>query len=436
MRDLNQAESSAIDMDFESSAVPQKERKSFWSITIVWLGFVFVITSMMTGGGLAAGLSFKEILISITIGNIFLSIIAIAVANMSSRTGLSFALITRYTFGNKGSKIATLFVPIVNIGWYTIQAATYGNFIASVLNIEGIGEFLILFLSAIIMGIFAFSGIRAITILGYVAIPAIIFLSIGTAIKAGSLAGWEYVITWIPNENISLVNGVTIVIGTWILSTATCIADTMRFARNSKQAMISAAVGLLGGNSLLILCGAIAGIAMNESDLTSVLLKLGLVIPSLILMTTNIFTTNAANLYSSSLNLANSFRTDRRKIIAIVLLVSGLLCLTKPYNIAMLFKFLNVLGVVVPPLAGIILANYYFINRGKYPELDSDEIRDWEWIPWVSWGASLIVVKLLQSIFSGGSAMNGIFGLPALNGILSGLIIYTLIVKLAKRSRK
>ncbi|EGY80461.1 hypothetical protein HMPREF9129_0460, partial [Peptoniphilus indolicus ATCC 29427] len=339
MRDLNQAESSAIDMDFESSAVPQKERKSFWSITIVWLGFVFVITSMMTGGGLAAGLSFKEILISITIGNIFLSIIAIAVANMSSRTGLSFALITRYTFGNKGSKIATLFVPIVNIGWYTIQAATYGNFIASVLNIEGIGEFLILFLSAIIMGIFAFSGIRAITILGYVAIPAIIFLSIGTAIKAGSLAGWEYVITWIPNENISLVNGVTIVIGTWILSTATCIADTMRFARNSKQAMISAAVGLLGGNSLLILCGAIAGIAMNESDLTSVLLKLGLVIPSLILMTTNIFTTNAANLYSSSLNLANSFRTDRRKIIAIVLLVSGLLCLTKPYNIAMLFKF-------------------------------------------------------------------------------------------------
>ena len=78
---------------------------------------------------------------------------------------------------------------------------------------------------------------------------------------------------------------------------------------------------------------------MNESDLTSVLLKLGLVIPSLILMTTNIFTTNAANLYSSSLNLANSFRADRRKIIAIVLLVSGLLCLTKPYNIAMLFKF-------------------------------------------------------------------------------------------------
>ena len=47
--------------DFELSAVPQSERKSFFSLTIVWTGFVFVITSMMAGGGLAAGLNFGSI---------------------------------------------------------------------------------------------------------------------------------------------------------------------------------------------------------------------------------------------------------------------------------------------------------------------------------------------------------------------------------------
>lgn len=46
------------DGDFANSAVPLEARKSFLSITIVWLGFVFVVTSMMTGGGLAAGLTF------------------------------------------------------------------------------------------------------------------------------------------------------------------------------------------------------------------------------------------------------------------------------------------------------------------------------------------------------------------------------------------
>ncbi|MDY3006051.1 cytosine permease [Anaerococcus porci] len=422
-----------IDMDFEKTAVPKNARKSFWSITIVWLGFVFVITSMMTGGGLASGLSFKQIIFATTIGNVFLCLIAIAIANMASKTGLSFALITRHTFGNKGSKIATLFVPIVNIGWYTIQAATYGKFISSVLGIEGYGELAILFLSAIVMGIFSFAGIKAITILGYIAIPAIIFLSMGTALKSGNLAGWDTIFNWIPAKEMSMVNGVTIVIGTWILSTATCIADTMRFAKNPKEAMLSACVGLLGGNSLLILCGSIAGIGMNDSDLTAVLLKLGLVIPSLILMTTNIFTTNAANLYSSSLNLANSFSTDRKKIIAIVLLASGLLCLTKPYDIAILFTFLNLLGVIVPPLAGIILSNYYIVNERNYPDLNSNSIKDWAITPWISWVASLVIVKLLSNVAEGCSAINGIFGLPALNGIIAGFIIYNLIAKFTKK---
>lgn len=38
------------DTEFSLSAVPESERKSYFSLTIVWTGFVFVITSMMAGG--------------------------------------------------------------------------------------------------------------------------------------------------------------------------------------------------------------------------------------------------------------------------------------------------------------------------------------------------------------------------------------------------
>ena len=106
--------------DFEAQAVPMDRRRSFFSLTIVWTGFVFLVTSMMAGGGLAEGLNLTEIIIATLLGNVFLSILAIAVCIISSKTGLSFALISRFSFGEKGSKIATLFVPIVNIGWYTI----------------------------------------------------------------------------------------------------------------------------------------------------------------------------------------------------------------------------------------------------------------------------------------------------------------------------
>lgn len=413
--------------DYEFSAVPQDKRKSFFSLTIVWTGFVFVITSMMAGGGLAEGLDFKSILLATLLGNLFLSAIAILVSVIASRTGLTFALITRYSFGSKGTRLASLFVPIVNLGWYTIQSATYGHFIAQIFGLGDVGEAICMMISALLMGAFALIGINAITILGYIAIPAIIFLSLATAIKSVGVAGAFSVIqNFVPSGSIGgLAGGITIVIGTWILSTATCIADIMRYARSTKQAILSALVGLVGGNSLLIICGAIAAIAVGDSDLTAVLLTLGLVIPSLILMTTNIFTTNASNIYSTSLNLSIAFRMDRKKLISIILVISALLTLTRPYQIGALFGFLNLLGVIVPPLAGIILSDYYIVHRCKYPELSDDDTADWNAASWLTWILSLAIVFGLQKVG---------FGLEAVNGIVAACILYPLLMKITHKS--
>ena len=405
--------------DYELCAVPLNERKSFFSLTIVWTGFVFVITSMMAGGGLAAGLDFKSIIFATLLGNLFLSTIAILVSIIACKTGLTFALITRYSFGAKGTRVASLFVPIVNIGWYTIQSATYGHFISQIFGFGPVAEGITMMLSALAMGVFALIGMNAITILGYIAIPSIIFLSLATAIKSVGVAGAFSVITdFIPSDPMSLVGGITIVIGTWILSTATCIADIMRYAKNVRQAILSAFVGLVGGNSLLVLCGAISSIAVGNSDLTGVLLTLGLVIPSIILMTTNIFTTNASNLYSTSLNLSNAFHMNRKVLISIILGISALCTLTKPYQIDSLFTFLNLLGVIVPPLAGIILSDFYLVHKGVYEPLDEANLRNWTISPWLTWILSYGVVVVLEHFH---------FGLNSLNGILAAVVIYPLL---------
>lgn len=300
--------------DYELCEVPQDKRKSFASITIIWTGYVFLITSMVAGGGLAAGLTFREIILATILGNVFLSVLAILVSVIASRTGLTFALLTRHSFGLKGSKITSLFVPVVNIGWYAIQSATYGHLIAQVLNLTGVGEIICMMLSALVMGMFALFGFDAISILGYVAIPAVIFLSIAASIKAVTVTGdFSTILNYVPTNPITIVEGTTLIIGTWVFGTVACIADIMRYAKNTKEAMLSGVTGLVGGNSLLVICGAITAIALNNSDLTAVLLSMGLVLPSIILMTTNIFTTNAANLYSMSLNLSNAFNMGRKK---------------------------------------------------------------------------------------------------------------------------
>jgi cytosine permease len=401
--------------EYEFSAIPLDKRKSYFSLTIVWAGYVFVITSMMAGGGLAAGLNLKDIITATLLGNVFLGIIASLVSYVAAKNGLGFALLSKYSFGNYGSRIASFFVPVVNLGWYIIQSATYGHFIALILDLSPTGELIAMALSAILMGYFALAGMKAITILGYVSIPAIIFLSIATAIKSVDvIGGMENILSYAPTAPITLNSGITIIIGTWILSAATCVADIMRYARSAKEAILSALTGLLIGNTLMIICGAFAAIAVNNSDLTAVLLSMGFLIPSIILMTTNIFTTNAANIYSNSLNLSNTFKMDRNKMMAILLIIAAIGTLFRPYEIGFLFTFLNTLGNIIPPLAGIIIADYFIVNKGKYSDFEGSKFKNWNIWAFVTWGVSLGLSFIIP------------FGLPALISLVASIIIFPL----------
>ena len=156
-------------MSYSSGACPIRGKKVLlFLLTIVWTGFVFLVTSMMAGGGLAAGLTFNELLLAMILGNLFLCIIAGLVSVIAYKTGLTFALLTRYSLGQEGSRVASLFVPIDQIfGWYPIQAALYGHFIAQVFNLSYTGEIIAMMLSAVIMGIFAVLGIKSLAVFGW-----------------------------------------------------------------------------------------------------------------------------------------------------------------------------------------------------------------------------------------------------------------------------
>ena len=116
MNDINAAATVQADSEYSQNTVPENERKTYISLTIVWTGFIFAIISMMAGGSLAIGLSFRDIIIVSLIGNIFLCAIAIAVSVIACRTGLTFSLLTKYSFGSGGSRVASMFVPICNVG--------------------------------------------------------------------------------------------------------------------------------------------------------------------------------------------------------------------------------------------------------------------------------------------------------------------------------
>ena len=397
------------------------QRKSMLSLAIVWAGFVFVMSSMIAGGTLAAGLSFRDVILASLIGNAVLLVIGILVSIMAFRTGLTFPLLTHYTFGSNGSKIATILSPIVNIGWYVIQAATYGHFIALIFGLEGAGELICLALSAVVMGLFALYGMKAMTILGYVSIPAIIFLAAATIIKCLLVGGGvEALLSYVPEQPITIIAGTTAVIGAWISSVSTINADIMRYTKSEKDAVLATLLGIILANLVMIFCGAIATITMDESDISVVLVELGLVIPGLILMTTNIWTTNSSTLYSISLGLSNTFPLSRKALTIICIAISAVICLFRPYQIDILYTALNILGTVIPPLSGILISDFYLLGKGKYIKFEDAKFRKWNPFVWIAWAAAAALAFVIP------------VGLPALNGMLIGAALYIAMMKLTR----
>lgn len=112
---------------------------------------------------------------------------------------------------------------------------------------------------------------------------------------------------------------------------------------------------------------------------------------------------------------------DRKKIIIVILIISAGATLCRPYQISFLFTFLNLLGTIVPPLPGIILADYFIIHHGSYARLEGVKFHNFNIIPWIAWVLSPVLVFTLP------------FGLPSLNGLILGAVIYTVLMKITKK---
>lgn len=140
---------------------------------------------------------------------------------------------------------------------------------------------------------------------------------------------------------------------------------------------------------------------------------MGLIIPGIILLTTNIFTTNGTNLYSNALALSNVFRNvDRRIIFYSMILFSMIMTLLRPNRLDIFFNFLNFLSIIIPALPGIIFVDFYYFNKRKYPPLTETKSENIRWSAVISWIFATLITYFLK------------WGFQPLNGIILGGILY------------
>jgi len=132
-------------------------------------------------------------------------------------------------------------------------------------------------------------------------------MSAGMAIQ--DMGGIDSLMAYTPNSSLTLAAALTITIGSFI-SGGTLTADFTRYARSGKHAVTTTVIAFFLGNTLMFLFGAI-GIATGNNDISDVMISQGLLLPAILVLGLNIWTTNDNSLYASGLGFATMFKKPK-----------------------------------------------------------------------------------------------------------------------------
>ena len=192
---------------------------------------------------------------------------------------------------------------------------------------------------------------KALTILGFIAVPAIaIFGSYSMFDAVDTAGGIQELFAYEPTQAMSVALALTICIGSFI-SAGTLTPDFARFAKTSRSAVTANIIAFFLGNSLMFLFGAVGAMVYNKADVSDVMFLQGLMIPAIIVLGLNIWTTNDSALYASGLGFSNITKLPKHKVVVFNGIVG---------TIAAMWLYNNFVGFLT------ILRFHAAIDRGNY----------------------------------------------------------------------
>lgn len=347
--------------DFSHTPVPREARRSFWSVGFVMLGFTFFSASMSVGARLGNGLDLGGFILAAGIGGVILAAYTGALGWIGATTGMGLDLLARRAFGPIGSYLPSALIALTQMGWFGVGVAMFALPTGEKL---GVGPWPIIIIAGTLMTASAYKGIRAIEIISFISVPLIAALgtySMVTQIhSSGGLAE-----LFSHAEGMPVITGIGLVVGSFI-SGGSATPNFTRFAQTARSALITTVIAFLIGNTLMFSFGAVGGAATGKDDIFYVMIAQGLLIPALIVLGANIWTTNNNALYTTGLGYANITGLPSRVLVVIAGAIGTLSALWLYDNFV---GWLTFLSAALPPIGVIIIADYA-VNRRDYADAE------------------------------------------------------------------
>ncbi|MCM3711418.1 allantoin permease [Sporosarcina luteola] len=389
---------------YSEDVLPTKVEDRKWGISnflTVWMGSVHNIPNYIAIGALfALGLSVGQVFAAIMAASIVISAMLVLNGHAGSKYGLPFAMLLRLSYGPKGAMIPGVLRGVISaIMWFGFQTyagsqalsiligklwPTYltlgGDWNLLGLSLPALISFLLFWLLniALIYGGMAFLG-KFTNILS----PLVYIVFGGMAIWAINLAGGigpilSYTGTGVPgNKVVIFIAAVTAVVAAWAAPIVNA-SDFTKLAKSTKTQAIGQTVGLIvtyllfAVASIAIIVGSEIAFGTPIWNVLDVVARFdgtfAIAISVLTLCLTTLSVNVTGNIVPAGYQLASLFpKTLTFKSGAIIAAITGILVMPWKLmeNATSIFTFLNIIGGILAPVTGIMLAQYFLISKTK-----------------------------------------------------------------------
>ncbi|MBB6406042.1 cytosine permease [Arthrobacter sp. AZCC_0090] len=413
--------------DYPITRVPATKRKHWFGIAVQRFGQTSDLSQFLLGATFGFGMTFWDAFWAFTVGALIVEALMIFVGIAGMRQGLTTSMLARWTgFGRGGASVLGLTICISLIGWFGIQSGISGAGLNQIVPEIPTWAWSLAF--GLVVTLIVVRGFESMQWLANITVPLFMILIAWAAWAELSNHSISQLINDAPpGANLDFVTATTIVAGSAVLG-AVITPDMTRYNRTAGDVVKQTVVGITLGNYSIGMIGVLLAHAVKSADVTQIIFSsvgwVGILI--IVLGTSKI---NDWNLYSAGLGVVSFFNSAMNKRLnrAHVTLLIGVVG-TVLAAIGILDKFIDillVLGVVFPPVAGIIMAEYFVVKKWR-PLLEASRasglppVESPNWIP-----ATFLIWAISAAL---GYFIN--FGLPAFNSLAAAFILYIVAGKL------
>lgn len=391
-----------------------KEKEQRTSNTLnyftLWMGSVHNIPNYAAVGGfLFLGLSPINVMLAIVLSAIAVAAFLVLNGRAGSEYGIPFSMHLRSVYGNLGAKLpGFLRGCIVAIAWFGLQSYTgsqallilISKIFRGFLNIGGNASILGISIPGLISFVL-FWGLNLLIGLGGGGIlnkftlilnPLIYIVFGGMAIWAVKVAGGVgNILSFIPTGNMVQSNSglfaylmiIASVVAVWA-APGVSVSDFTQTAKSTKAQTIGQTAGLVFGyaifafSSVAILIGGSIHYGVQEWNVLEIVnkwdSKAAIVVSMAVFLLTTISTNATGNIIPAGYQLVALFpkKLTYKMGVVIASIVSFVIMPWKLMeNSTSIFTFLNTIGAVLGPVAGVMLVHFYMVAKQK---IDVDQL--------------------------------------------------------------